>query len=186
MTPLEIIAIIITILSVILAVRIKVSQYPIGIIGTILYFFVFWKVQLYASAWLQVYFTIIQFYGWWYWLKGDKGNEPKITNWNWKIIIYVTLIGLIFSYGVSEIIGKYTDAKMAFLDSLIFGLSVVAQFFLDRKKMQHWFFWGSVNILSIIVYFSQGLTFSAILYCGLLYNVFIGYRVWKKELNSYV
>ncbi len=185
MSTLEIWATILTVLSVILATRIKVSQYPVGIIATILFFGVFWKAQLYSSAWLQVYFTLVQFYGWWYWLKGDHGHEPRITTWPLKTHLALGSAALVFSLVVAHLLDLYSDAKMAFLDSMIFSLSVVAQFLLDRKKLEHWYVWGAVNVISIWVYASQGLGVTTALYIGLLCNVFVGYRFWRKEFRSY-
>lgn len=72
---LEVIASITFGISVILANFRHKILYPIGIIGTILFFFVFWFANLYSSAGLQVYFTFIQLYGWWFWMKGNKGAE---------------------------------------------------------------------------------------------------------------
>ncbi len=185
MSTLEIWATVLTVACVILATRLKVAQYPVGIIATVLFFGVFWQAQLYSSAWLQVYFTLVQFYGWWYWLKGDGGKEPKITTWPLQTHIVLGGTALAFSYLVAQLLGHYTDAKMAFLDTLIFSLSVVAQFLLDRKKLEHWYVWGAVNIISIWVYASQGLGVTTALYIGLLCNVFVGYRFWRKEFRGY-
>lgn len=74
---------------------------------------------------------------------------------------------------------------MASLDAQIFGFSILAQFLLDRKKIESWVIWALVNVVSVYVYFSMGLTMTAILYIGLLLNTVIGYHMWNKELKSY-
>lgn len=184
MSTLEIFATIFTVLCVVLAVKRSTLQYPIGIIGTILYFFVFREVQLYASAGLQIFFLFVQLYGWWFWLYGDQGKRPKITTLSKQALAAFLGVGLVVSVLFGKGLNLFTNANMAVLDSVIFGFSVIAQFFLDRKKIETWFVWAIVNVVSIFVYFGQGLALTGWLYVFLLINTIWGYIEWKKNLNT--
>ena len=82
----ELLAGALTLASVLLAVRLKTALYPVGMAATVLYFVVFWHAKLYASAALQVYFTLVQVYGWWFWLRGAKGEAPPIGDWPWRTV----------------------------------------------------------------------------------------------------
>ena len=53
MSWLEILATAFTVASVLLTVHLKRSLYPVGIVATGLFFFVFWQAKLYASAGLH-------------------------------------------------------------------------------------------------------------------------------------
>lgn len=184
MSLLEIIATVLTVACVLLAVKRNIWTYPIGIVGTVLFFFVFWNAQLYSSAYLQVFFTFVQFYGWWFWLYGDKGSKPRITTTPLYVLgaaVFVTVLGAFSLSTVMTAVG----AQMALLDSGIFVLSVIAQFMLDRKKIETWIMWAIVNVISIYVYREQGLIVTALLYLGLLFNTAWGYYEWRKELTSY-
>lgn len=55
--------------SVWLAARNNVHTWWIGIIGSILYGWVFWSVQLYADVTLQLFFIVTSITGWIHWLK---------------------------------------------------------------------------------------------------------------------
>jgi nicotinamide mononucleotide transporter len=180
----EIIGIVFSALSVIAADFRKKWQYPVGIIGTIVFFFVFVQFKLYASAGLQIFFTFVQIYGWWYWTRGDRGNEPKITSWGPKFIGAMVVAALAAGWSLSVILNHTSDAKLSLPDSMIFALSVVAQFMLDRKKLESWFVWFAVNILSIYVYAHQGLVATAWLYVGFLLNAGYGYWLWKKAKDQ--
>jgi nicotinamide mononucleotide transporter len=57
--PLEIAATGFTLVCVILAVKRSLWQFPFGILGTALGFFVFWRAQLYSSAVLQPIFMAV-------------------------------------------------------------------------------------------------------------------------------
>lgn len=58
-----------------LTVRQNVWCWPIGIIGTVLYTWVFFHAKLYSDTGLQVIFTVLQFYGWWLWVRGGKSSK---------------------------------------------------------------------------------------------------------------
>lgn len=76
--PLEIGATALTLVCVILAVKRSLWQFPTGILGTGLGFFVFWNAGLVSSAILQPIFIAVQVYGWWFWLRGDNSRAPRI------------------------------------------------------------------------------------------------------------
>lgn len=185
MSTLEIFATIFTLACVFFAVKLKSIQYPLGIIGTVLYFFVFWDIQLYFSAWLQVFFTIVQFYGWWYWNYGDKGREPKVTKIGWKRFTVVTSsVTVLFALLTSYVASVYSDARMPFFDALIFGASVIAQWYLDRKKLQTWIVWALVDVVSIWLYYSQGLMLTTGIYVVLLVNTIWGWKTWNTAYKN--
>lgn len=180
---LEIFATVFTVLCVFLAVKRSTWQYPTGIVGTILFFFVFWGAGLYSSAWLQVVFTFVQLYGWWFWLFGDQGKKPKITSWDFNATTTIVIAGLLLGGVMSVLVAGLTNGTTIFLDSIIFGLSISAQFLLDRKKIETWFVWCAINVLSIYVYAQQELWITVALYVGLFFNTFWGYYEWRKEME---
>src|SRR5262245_56128367 len=79
-STLEIFATAATVAYVLFAIKRSLWQYPVGLLATALFFFVFLMARLYASTGLQVLFAAVQIYGWWYWLYGEKGNRPRITS----------------------------------------------------------------------------------------------------------
>jgi nicotinamide mononucleotide transporter len=58
---------------VILGVKRSLWQFPVGIVGTALFFVVVAQQKLWANAVLQVFFVFVQIYGWWYWLQRRQG-----------------------------------------------------------------------------------------------------------------
>ena len=184
LNPIEFVAAALVVVCVILAVQRSLWQYPVGILGTLLYVYVFWQAKLYSSAGLNVFFSLAQIYGWWFWLRGAHGAQPKITTWPWAYIAGVCALGLILAGVLGVALAKFTDADLPLLDSAIFGLSVAAQFLLDRKKIENWMVWGVVNLVSVGVYGAQGLMATTALYAILFVNVFWGWHEWRKELRA--
>lgn len=180
MSWIEICATVLTLASVFLTVHLKRSLYPVGLAATALFFVVFWNARLYASAGLQVYFTLIQVYGWWFWARGDQGREPPIGDWSWARVGVAFVVAVGISVAGAVVLARLTNAQSPYLDTAIFALSVLAQFLLDRKQIKHWIVWGVVNLVSVYVYAGQGLWWTTALYGVLFANVFYGAWVWRR------
>lgn len=182
MSGIEIAATAATVLCVLLAVKRSILQFPIGLLATTLFFFVFASAQLYASAGLQIVFTAVQVYGWWYWLYGDRGHRPPITHLRVGRLMVASAAAIAASAVLGAGLNRATNANMALIDAQIFGLSLLAQFLLDRKKIENWFVWGLVDTLSVYVYLTQGLFATAGLYAALLINCVWGWSEWRRAL----
>lgn len=181
-SALELLATLFSAICVFLVVKRNVISYPVGILGTILFFFVFWNAGLKSSAYLQVFFTAVQFYGWWFWLRGDQGKVPKISRFLVKLksrqnyifaAATILLVGVLASRVGPNISGPDVPLLNAQLDGAIFGMSVLAQIGMDRKKLEHWMAWIVVDVISIGHYWNMGLHLTS----G-LYLVFLGMAIW--------
>jgi nicotinamide mononucleotide transporter len=183
--PLEIAATAFTLACVILAVKRSLWQFPFGIVGTGLGFFVFWGAQLYSSAALQPVFIAVQIYGWWYWLKGDASRRPPIKSTSPWLVAAACLAALGLAAAAAFSLQTMTDANMPMADAAIFALSIVAQVLLSRKRIENWPVWIGVNAISVYVYASQALWLYAALYAFFFFNAFWGWWEWRREMKCY-
>jgi nicotinamide mononucleotide transporter len=184
MQPLEITATVFTLICVILSVKRSLWQFPFGVVGTTLFFFVVWGQQLYANAALQVFFLAVQFYGWWYWMRGDRGARPPIRSADPRVVIALCAGALVLAAVAAFALGELTDASMPLPDAAVFGLSVVAQILLGRKRVTTWPVWVVVNVLSVWLYASQGLWLFAGLYVFFFFNAFWGWWEWRRAMRA--
>jgi nicotinamide mononucleotide transporter len=183
MQPLEIAATAFTLICVVLAVKRSLWQFPFGVVGTSLFAVVVWGQQLYANAALQVFFLSVQFYGWWYWLRGDKGERPPIRSVGWRIVAALCGAALAVAALGALALGQFTDASMPVPDAAVFALSVVAQILLSLKRVENWPVWVVVNVLSIWLYASQALWLFAALYVFFFFNAFWGWWEWRRAME---
>ena len=183
--PLEIAATAFTLVCVVLAVHRSLWQFPFGVIGTGLSFLMFMGGNLYSSAILQVFFLAVQFYGWWYWLKGDKGGRPLIRMAGTRTVANLCAVAIAIAIPLGLAFDTWTDAQNPMLDAAIFTLSVVAQFLLDRKRIENWPIWVVINVVSVYVYASQHYWIYAGLYVFFFFNAFWGWWEWRKEMRGY-
>jgi nicotinamide mononucleotide transporter len=63
----EIVASILGVANIVLLVRRSIWNYPFGIVMVTMYGVVFFQARLFSDALLQVFFFVVQIYGWWVW-----------------------------------------------------------------------------------------------------------------------
>src|SRR5687768_6868846 len=95
MSSWEIIGSILGLIGVTLMIRQNVWGWPVGLVQVTVYAWVFFAAKLYSDALLQVFFFIIQAYGWWHWWRGTGAKHaPLPITWaGRRAIIGWVLIG---------------------------------------------------------------------------------------------
>ena len=191
---LEFLTTIFGILNVYLIAKLKVSNYFWGILNVILTFIICYNVHMYSNMMLQIYYLIINIYGWWTWSKNTNTDDSlKVStnskNYNLKAIIISFLGFIILGFLLKNIhsilptIFKEPESS-PFIDSFITTLSIVAMYFMAKKKIEHWYLWFLSDSVSAIFFFIQGIKFLAFEYLVFLLFAFLGYIEWKKELKA--
>jgi nicotinamide mononucleotide transporter len=183
MEYLEIAATVITLACVILGVKRSLWQFPVGIVGTALFFFVVVRREIYANAALQVFFVCVQVYGWWYWLRGDRGKRPRIRTTNPWLLLIGAGAALTVAGVMTPFLAQWTQTATPLVDASTFTFSVLAQILLDRKKVETWPVWIVVNVLSVWLYASQQLWVFTGLYVFFFFNAFWGWWEWRRAMK---
>lgn len=172
-------------LSVALTVKQNVWLFPVGIVGTVLYILVFARAHLYGSATLQVFFIVVQLYGWWFWTRRGPQGEARPIQRVGLVAAAAGMVGvgLVFA-AVGYLIGRFTDAHAPIPDAMILGLSMAAQVLLSRKIMESWPFWLVVDVGSVALYGSQGLLATSALYALFLFMASWGWWEWERAART--
>jgi nicotinamide mononucleotide transporter len=181
--PLELAATLVTLACVILGVKRSLWQFPVGIVGTALFFVTVLQAKIWANAALQVFFVFVQIYGWWYWLRGANGKRPPIRTANPVHVIISVVVGLLAAWAASRGLTTYTDFDLAFVDATTFSVSVVAQYLLDRKYLETWPVWLIVNVASIYLYSQAHMWLFTGLYVFFFFNAFWGWWEWRQAMK---
>lgn len=199
------------IIYVFLEIRQNLWLWPVGIITSVVYIWVFFTGKLYADMSLQGYYLVISVLGWYWWLKGSglreqgagqerrnmespleggqggvKTERLKVSHLNLRTgIALATIFALLFP-GMWLILDRLTDSPVPGWDSFITSLSIIATWMLARKIYEHWFLWIIVNTVASILFLTRGLYPTVILYLIYLVMSFIGLREWKRFFDKSV
>jgi nicotinamide mononucleotide transporter len=185
-TTLELTGVLFGLLSVYFSVKQNILTWPTGIVSVSAFGFLFFEVKLYADMCLQLFFLWSCIQGWYFWLHGgEKRSALKISLLTplqrvviaLGVLVSVLLIGFLFS--------TFTDAALPYLDSTASGMSVVAQLLMMRKKLEHWYLWITVDVLSIGIYLYKEIPLTAGLYFVFLILCVKGLLEWKRELARF-
>jgi nicotinamide mononucleotide transporter len=185
MGGIEIAAALLGVINVLLVVRRSVWNFPFGIAMVSLYFFVFWDAKLYSDALLQVFFLLIQLYGWWAWVNADRVDHGVSVGWLGNAARLRWLAGtavatIIWGIGMA----RYTDAAAPMADATVAGLSVSAQILQSLRKVESWVLWVTVDILAIGLFSWRGLGVTAALYGLFLVLAAIGLFEWSRKARA--
>lgn len=182
MGGIEIAAALLGVINVVLVVRRSVWNYPFGIAMVTLYFFVFRDAKLYSDALLQIFFLVIQLYGWWAWTRAEQVDHGVAVGWMTARSRILWLAGTamgILAWGSG--MGRFTDAAAPMADATIAGLSVAAQVLQSLRRVESWVLWIMVDVLAVGLFIWRGLTVTAGLYALFLTLAVLGLVEWRRR-----
>ena len=179
-TPLELAANIFTVLCIVLAGRNNIHTWWTGLVGCVLFGIMFYSVQLYADATLQVFFFVTGVLGWMMWSKDDQLPDVPIGKASNNYMIDVTSIAIMVAIMYGALLYRFTDAYAPWIDSIVLTLSVLGQLLLMKRRIQTWQVWILVNTLSVPLFWSRELYLTSVLYGGFWINAVWSYFNWKK------
>jgi nicotinamide mononucleotide transporter len=168
-----------------LEIKQNIWLWPLGIVSSAFYIYVFFVSKFYADMGLQVYYLVISFYGWWHWLYGGgtrKTDNLPITTTSKKQWLYISLASLGLFVLMAFVLKNFTDSPVPFGDAFVTSLSITATWMLARKLIEQWWIWVVVNLVSLVLFIWKGLYPTSILFFFYFTMAVVGYYEWKKEM----
>ena len=181
----EVLGVVTGLVYVVLEVRQNKLLWPLGLLTSAAYVYIFFQGKFYADMGLQIYYVLISIYGWYYWSKGARKSEkkelPVVRIHSRQLTILILAVG-VFWLLIYFILFHYTDSTVPAGDSFTTALAIVATWMLARKILQHWILWIIANVVSVILYIYKGLYPTVILYLVYAGMSVVGYYEWKKSM----
>jgi nicotinamide mononucleotide transporter len=185
MSPIEIVAVLLGIANILLIIRRSVWNYPFGIAMVTLYFFIFRDAKLYSDAGLQVFFVVVNLYGWWSWSRNKAETGEVVVRRLGTEGLLAWIAGSVIATAVwGFIMSNHTDASFPFWDASVAMLSVAGQILMTRRYLENWYWWIAVNAISIPLYVVKNLHLTAGLYALFLVLAAAGLLQWRKAGRS--
>jgi nicotinamide mononucleotide transporter len=187
------------IIFVFLEIRQALWLWPVGIVTSAVYIWVFFTGKLYADMSLQGYYLIISCLGWYWWARSKKRRrgeeesgkkaegEPEvlpITRLKFKTGVVLGIVFMVLYVIMWLVLSYLTDSPVPGWDSFITSLSIIATWMLARKIYEHWILWIIVNFVAVVLLVIRGLYPTVILY--LVYGLmsFVGISKWRKTMTN--
>lgn len=182
--------------SVILVARRNIWNWPVAIIGVVLFGILFYQIQLYADFFEQIYYLITGFWGWYLWQTHRKKEGVKkvqiATNtlkqnivWGGGIIATTVLLGFVL-YNIHIWLPQLFPAPATAieLDALTTVMSFAATILMIKRRVEAWVLWVLVDVIAIGLYWYKAVPFIALLYALFLIIASKGLVDWWKAYKN--
>lgn len=183
MSTVEIIAALLGVANIALLVRRSIWNYPFGMASVAFYVVVFHASLLYSDAALQVFFLVMQVYGWWNWhhARDTEGlAEVELLSNSGRIAWIAAVTAITVAEG--WYLQNYTNDAAPWMDANTTAMSVVAQYLLSVRKIENWVLWIVTDVVQIGLYAWKGLYPTTALYVLYLVMSAIGLWEWRRHL----
>jgi nicotinamide mononucleotide transporter len=184
----EILAVVSGIISVWMAKKESIWLYPIGSISVSLWIYLCWIGFLYGQSIINMFFLIMNLYGWYNWSRKNVDNQKEIIisknskKQNLKVIVSAVILSIVvyfclFSFQVHSKLFLYVA-----LESFITALNFIAMWLMAWKKVENWILWIIGDILCIPLFIHQEYYLSVAQFSIFIVIAYLGYKEWKCKL----
>jgi nicotinamide mononucleotide transporter len=184
-SELEIVAAVLSAAAVFLGVRQSLWNWPLGIVSVLLYVAVFVRARLYADAGLQIVYAAMNAYGWYEWRFGGVRRTALPLSRTparlWPLLAGLAVVGSLL---LGWLFARFTNAALPYVDSALAATSLVAQWMMTRKLLEHWLVWIAVDLVYVPMYASQRLYPTTALYAVFLGLAVSGYFAWRRDWRA--
>lgn len=150
--------------------------WPLTIVASVLYAWLFYASKLYGEAGVNVFFAVAALWGWWQWLRGHRAGSSaplRIARLDSQGVA-ITVAGWAAAWlGCALLLRAITDSDVPWADGFVTAGSVVGTVLLGRKFIENWPIWLIVNAASVALFAYKGLTLTVVLYV-----IFFGLAIW--------
>ena len=155
----------------------KRVAYFYGIVSTFFLCVFFWSQGVLALAIFNGILVFSLIYGYWRW--GPDGRPISVTHINngktlSGYLLFFVIVACLFAAMVG--LGSKMDLFLA-------AGSATAQLALDQKKIETWYMWIVINIISIPFFIKQGFILVGIQFAMFLINAVVAIFVWSKSMK---
>nr|WP_314268237.1 nicotinamide riboside transporter PnuC [uncultured Moellerella sp.] len=193
-----------------LASQEKTINYLFGLINVTLFAIIFFQIQLYANLLLQMFFFAANIYGWYAWSRVNDNQQTALKiRWMSMPKVIFTLVAsiaaiLFLTFYIDTVFPALAELTVQILnllganltmpvlepdafpfwDSTMTVLSIVAMILMTRKYVENWLLWVIINIISIVIFYLQGVLAMSVEYLILLGIAANGSRLWIKAAKK--
>ena len=169
----EALAVIFGLLYTILYIKQVEYCFLFAIVGAILYAYLCYKKQIFAEAFLQLFYIVTGIYGWLNW--GEYGQNSFEISTN-LVFFGIAVLGTI---GLGFLLKNKTKSKLPFLDSFTTVFSLVGTWLMVNFIHEMWLYFIAINFVSMFLYFFRGMKLSVFMYAFYVYLSLSGWFGWE-------
>jgi nicotinamide mononucleotide transporter len=162
----------------------NILVFPVGIISTVIFSYLYITHGLYADASVNFYYTVMSIIGWFMWTRKKNGNITlsitKSTGIDWRNALLFFAVCWIVLFIVLK---KFTDSTVPQADAFTSAAAFTGMWLMNKKKLENWTWWIITDLASIPLNFYKHLVFTSFQYIVFLILATMGYITWRKKIQ---
>ena len=178
----ELVAVALGVAYIVLAIRRRRACWLAGGLSTAIYAVVFLQAALYLQSMLQVAYVALSVYGWRQWSAAAGGDAVEPRRWPARRHAQAALAVLAATLVTAPVLAQSTDAAAPWADALGTFASVAATWMMAQRISEHWLWWIVIDLGLALLFLSQELVFTAVLYAGFAVMAGAGFVSWRRAL----
>ncbi|MBS4063641.1 MAG: nicotinamide riboside transporter PnuC [Chitinophagaceae bacterium] len=189
-TALEYIAVFAGIASVWFSRKENILVYPVGLINTIIYVYLSAKGHLFGEVSVNVYYTIMNVYGWYLWLQKDEQHHTLLHVtfsdkrwWAYQLLFFAAFYFIIY-FSLNYLKETFAPGAIPMADAFASATAFTGMWLMTKKKVESWYWWIATNIVSIPLYFVKQYVFTSVYYLVLLVMAVFGLITWMQKAKK--
>ncbi len=180
LSPLECVSALLSIGSVWLSMKRRLSAWSVTILASLLYGEFFREIHLYSDMLLQVVFAICGVYGWVKWQRGVQAQGTLLVRRMQPLFLSISLAaGLAMTVALAVGMQHWTNAALPWLDAALTAFSLVGTVWEAQQYMANWTLWIAVDLTYIVEYAWKQAYVTAALSAIFVVMAIFGLRDWR-------
>ncbi|WP_243429703.1 nicotinamide riboside transporter PnuC [Acetobacter sacchari] len=180
MSPVEEIAVIVSLLGVWLTARRIWWCWPVGLVGVLLYAWLFYGWKLYSDMLLQGAYVVLQLYGWRRWrVRADAETVVGVAPLPTGEARMALGCGVAGAMALGWAMRRFTDAALPWMDAGLTSFSLVATLWAARRHRENWVLWIVVDTIYAGMFAYRGFYLTAALYALFVGLAIYGAVAWR-------
>lgn len=185
LSGIELSAVLLAIAYLLFAIRQSIWCWLCAAVSTAIYVYLFIQAKLYMESLLNGFYFVMAVYGWRVWKKGTGDlAELPVSVWPLRThLVAMVAIGAL-ALATGYLFERYTDAAYPYIDSMTTYSAVWATYLVIRKVLENWWYWLAIDLVSIVIYWSRELPFTALLFVIYVLLIPFGLAAWTRSYRA--
>jgi len=183
-SPLNIIAGLAGVISVVMCAKGRTMFYFVGFIQTITYLILSWKANFYGEVLENLFYFVTMIWGIFLWKKNEVKNADgtedviakKFSWWHWVLsIIGMVVATILMGYWLESI-----GSAQAYTDAATNVMAIFAQLLMVWRFREQWIWWFVIDVFCIKMWWVAGNPSMVLMYIFWTANTVYGWVNWSK------
>src|SRR5882757_961436 len=161
--------------------------WPLLVVSSGLYGWLFFASRLYGDVAVQVYFALSSLWGWWEWVFGRRrtGAGPaalRVARLARPARVRLVALWLAAWPLLGAILARYTDTDVPYFNGFPAAGSFIGQILMGLKYIECWPVWIVVDVSAAVLYATKSLWLTSALSLIFALLALVGWKRWRAAV----